>query len=386
MAKLDIPTIRDLYDGFIADYQERTGQKTPLLQAAFVRIFAWIQAGQVILAFRFGRWTYLQMFVSTCGEDALRLYGYRVGIDYKDGSASVATVTLNGVTATSIPSNTVFVSPATGYTYKTSATTSVLSGVANCVVTSDQTGERTILAIGDELSLASPQTGVPDSGLITDVTTEGADPEPIETYRRRVQMRYRMRAQGGSFEDYWLWATEVDGIDDALPYVIYGGITTVYPIGEGSGTDREPTTEKLEEVEASIRQSPDSTTYDRQPVQSELNVVAPLFTEFKVELTDVTLNAATAQNKADMKEAIINYLDSRRPELPALAYSAAGGTVSVLAISAEAQDVLSNASDPGTIGAITVSIGGTPVTSKHILSVGTLAALDSLYVNGALVS
>ena len=56
MAKLDTPSVRDLYDGFIADYQERTGQKTPLLQAAFVRILAWAEAGMVILAFRFGRW------------------------------------------------------------------------------------------------------------------------------------------------------------------------------------------------------------------------------------------------------------------------------------------------------------------------------------------
>jgi len=386
MAKLETPSVKDLYESFIADYQSRTGQKSPLLTSAFVRGFAWIEAGMVVLAYRFGRWVYLQMFISTCSEDALRLYGYRVGIDYKDGSASVATAQINGVTALSIPSGASFVSAASGLTYKTGSVTSVLNGVANCVITSNQSGESTIVNIGDLLTLSSPISGVPDESTVIDVTAEGADAEDIDTYRRRVQMRYRMRAQGGSFEDYWLWATEVDGINDALPYVIYGGTTTGFPIGEGSGLDREPTAEKLEEVEDSIRQSPESLTLDRQPVQSELNVTAPLFTAFKVELTGVTASSVTAQNNADIKAEIIAYLDGRRPEIPALNYSAAGGTVSVLSVSAEAQDVLTNSATPGTIGAIVVSADALAITSRYLLPVGTLAVLDELFVNGIQVS
>jgi len=245
---------------------QQKGQVSGLLRSAFVRTFGWVFAGLTILCYRYGRWIYLQMFISTCSSDALKLYGYRVGIDQKDGSASVATVQLTGVTALTIPALTTFVNSLTGITYKTQAATSVSSGIANCVVTCSVSGEAGILNIGDSLTIASPLVGVPDSGFITDVTTEGADPETLAAYRQRVQTRYRMKAQGGSFEDYWLWATEVDGIADAFPYVITGGKVTVYAVADGSGADREPTTEKLEEVEASIRQSPDSLVYDRQPV------------------------------------------------------------------------------------------------------------------------
>jgi len=384
MAKLEMPTVRDLYDSFITDYESRTGALTGLLRSAFVRSFGWVFAGLTVLCYRYGRWIYLQMFITTCSIDALRQYGYRVGIDQKDGSTSVVTLRLQGVSAITVAAGTSFVNPVTGLVYKTTVETPVLSGIADCIITSSVQGNIGILNIGDVLTLGSPRLGLPDSGTVTDVTTEGADAETDATYRQRVQARYRMKAQGGSFEDYWLWATEVDGIRDAFPYVINGGVVTVFAVADGSGADRLPTTEKLQEVEAAIRQSPDSLVYDRQPVQSHLNVLAPIFIPVTVAITGLTINALTAQNKADVKEAIINYLDSRRPQIPALNYPAVDATLSVLAMSAVASDIFTNADFPGTFDAIAVTVSGGAVTSKYVLPVGTLANLTLLTINGVI--
>jgi uncharacterized phage protein gp47/JayE len=387
MAKLDVPTVRDLYDSFVADYTSRTGQTTTLLRSAFVRVFGWVFAGLTVLCYRFGRWIYLQMFISTCSPDALRLYGYRVGLEQKDGSSSIATVTLTGVTtpALTVPANTTFVNPLTGYTYSCISGASVIDGIANCVVTSILTGENTILNVGDSLTLANAILGLPNSGIVTDVTAEGADAEPDEVYRQRVQTRYRMKAQGGAPGDYWLWSTEVEGIEDAFVYVINPGRTTIYAAAAGSGADRLATAEKLEEVEASCRQSPDSLVYDRHPVQARLNVLATPFVSVDVTITGLTLSANTAKNRADIKQAIVEYLDSRKPEIPALNYSLTDGTIAVSAISSVASSVL-NASDfTGVFDSIVVSVNGSPITSKYFLPTGTLANIGTLMINNSIV-
>jgi uncharacterized phage protein gp47/JayE len=284
MAKQNTPSVRDLYDTFIADYEQRTGQQTPLLARAFVRAFAWPVAGVVVLVYRYGQWVYRQMFIATCDVTALRLFGFRAGVDFKDGSATTLKIQLEGVTAPTISAGTLFVSES-GVTYKTTDV-SVTSGTTNvCIATSTTSGSATVPAIGATMTLVNPLLNVPDSGTVSEVTTEGDEPETLEQYRARVQARYRLQPQGGAPADYFLWATEVDGIVDAYVYVVEPGITTVYPVGDGSGTDRNPSTADLNTVETYLRQSPDSSVFDRHPVQATLNVTAPGNNDYSVDIS-----------------------------------------------------------------------------------------------------
>lgn len=385
MAKLETPSVRDLYDTFIADYEARTGQQQPLLKAAFVRKLAWPIAGIVVLCYRFGLWGYFQMFIETCDFDALRLYGYRVGVDYKDGSSTIAQVTLTAVTAANIPTGTVFSSPL-GKTYRTTDITPVVSNTAVCVITATSSGSASLVQIGDTMTLANPLNGVPDSGLITDVTVEGEEPETTEEYRARVQARYRLAPQGGAPADYFLWSVEVDGIVDALVYLINPGTVIVYPVETGSGLAREPSTVKLQEVEASIRRSPDSDVDDRHPIQSDLSVIAPSFKSYNVAITGLGTFANTSQNRTDIRAAIVQYFDSRKPEIPALNYSAAGATISEAELGAAAVDVLNNSQSPGTFTDLQAETGAAPIAGTSILGTGELAVLGTLTINGTVVS
>jgi len=385
MAKLEVPSVRDLYEAFIADYESRTGQKTPLLQIAFIRMLAWPFSGLTVLCYRYGQWIYFQQFLATCSLDALKIHGARVGLTIKDGSNTIAEVTLSGVTATDIPTGTVFVSP-TSRTFKTTALTPVVDGLAVCVITSFQTGEITAVNIDDTMTLAAPLNGVPDEGLITTVTTEGADPEPTETFRARVQLRYRVQPQGGAAADYFIWGTEVDGVLDIFPYVIAPGLTSIYVVEAGSGDEREPSPTKLAEVEAYLRQSPDSAVYDRHPVQAILTVLAPIFTDYDVAITSLDASANTTQNRNDIKAAIVNHLDSRRPEIPALDYPASEASIGPAELSARTSDVLRASQNPGTFLDLVVSIGGSPISGKSLLDVGGLANLGTLTINGTVVT
>lgn len=387
MAKLDVPSVRGLYDAFIEDYLGRTGQTTPLLQSAFIRLIAWPHAGITVLTYRFGQWVYFQMFLETCSFEALSLYGERVDITYKTGTNCVANNTLSGIggTVTQIDAGTLFVDEV-GSTYKTTSDSPVNGGTAVCAVTCTQAGDAYNVNVGDTLLLANPISDVPDTGVITSVPIEGADPETQEDYRSRVQARYRNRAQGGAPYDYFLWATEVDDIGDAFPYVIKPGITTVYVSTDDSQADRAPDGEQLGQVESSIRQSPDSSVYDRHPIQAELNVLSVLFKEYEVAITGLDPYANTNANRAAVKAALIDYFDSRKPQIPALGYSAEGATVSDSGATLEAMEVIVNSQTPGTFEDLSISVSAVPITSgKDLLPVGTLANMFSLTINGSAV-
>lgn len=384
MAKQEVPSVRELHDAFIADYEARTGQKTPLLKSAFVRILAWAFSGLTVLLYRQGQWVYLQMFVDTCEFGALQKYGARVGIVYKDGSSTEAEVTLAGVSAGGVPTGTVFLDQ-NGKTYRTLSATSVVSGTAVCAVTAFESGTGFDLGVGDVVTLGSALVGVPDSGTVTAVNVEGENPETEEEYRARVQARYRLSPQGGAPADYFLWGTGVDGIVDIFVYLIQPGTVDIYAVETGSGAERAPSTVKLAEVEDAMRQSPDSAVYDRHPVQSILNVRAPSFITYDIDITGLDASANTNQNRADIKSALISYLDSRRPEIPSLNYSVSEAIVSEAEMAARVSDTLNASNNPGVFDTVDVSIGGTPVVNRDLLWVGELANLGALTINGVSV-
>lgn len=384
MAKLDTPSVRGLYDAFIADYENRTGQRTTLLKSAFIRLLAWPFAGLTVLNYRHGNWIYFQMFIATCDEEALRMYGERVDITIGTGAYAQGTVQLTSVTALSIPAGAQFISP-DGNVFQSSTDSDVVDGVANVAVKAQDTGSNYELNIGDEMLLSSPISGVPDTGYVTNVSVEGEDDEALEAYRLRVQNRYRRQPQGGSPHDYYLWATEVDAIVDAYPYVFDAGVVHVYPVEEGSGYERVPSSTKILEVIDHITRSPDSDVDDRQPVQSTLIVTAPNVRYYDVTITGLTNSANTAENRADMKDSIINYLDSKKPNIPALDYTEADATVSNAAVSAAAMEVLDASSNSGAFSTIDVKVNGVSTGGKNILPTGTIAVLGTLRINGTIV-
>lgn len=379
-----VPSVTDLYNAFVDDYVSRTGAKTPLLRRAVVRMLAWPFAGLTVLAYRYGQFVYFEMFLETCSFDALKKYGYRVGVDWQDGTQSVALVTLTGVSALSIPAGTTFVAP-NGTVFRTESSTPVSGGVAICAVVSTSTGAFTNVNVGDEMTCAITLAGIPTFGIVSAVSEEGEDPESVEDYRVRVRSRYRLQPQGGAFADYWIWTTGVDGIVDALIYIIQPGIVNVYPIANGSGSERLPSSTKIAEVESEIRSSPGSTLRDRHPVQSQLNVAAPTEAAFTVRVSGLVASANNAENRATMRAAIIEYMDSRRPQIPAIGYTAAGGTVTTAEVTSAVIDTLVNATNSGTFASVVVEYGGSSIGDRKVLGVGQLAKLSALYVNGSLV-
>lgn len=399
METIKIPTIQELYDMIIDDYKARTSQEPPLLRRAVIKFMAWAFAGVVILLWRYGAWQYLQVFVDTASLDALKKWGDLRNIEYNDGQTAILTITLEGVTASTILNGTIWKSLDNGLTYQAITDTPVVGGVAVVSVQATVEGSSGNLDIGSTLNLTNPLTGIPDTAEVTSISQSGEEAEDIETYRTKVIVAYKRPPQGGSASDYFLWVTEVEGIEDCLVYVITAGQVDLYPIKTGSGTDRTPTgsisinpfptwTNGIEDtvtgsgqklaIYNSIQKTSDSTIQNRRPIQVPVTINDPEYVEFGVEI--IGLDPTSAELRAGIKGAIQAELDSKRPHIPALNYSQTRARINQTKISAVVQETIEAYGGGGFTSLDLFYESGT--VSEYTLGVGELSVLSSLIING----
>jgi len=400
MQPFDTPTVQNIYDTIIADYESRTGETVPLLKKAAIKFLAFAFAGVVVLLWRYGAWQYLQIFVQTADLDALKLWGAQVGIDYQVGDTAVLTGSVTGATASIITTEASYLSPDNGIVYKVQANAPVSGGNATITVAALQTGSIGNLDNGSIINLTNPLTGVPETATIASTVTIGSDDESTKAYRARVLAAYSNPPQGGSASDYFQWSTEVTEIVDAYVYVITPGQVRVYPVKDGSGTDRVPGgsvspnpfpeyvggleqpitgTGLLFEVAESIN-SDGNGVQNRRPMTAAVELLDPPTALFTVNILGLTPTPSTDLKNA-IKDALIAFLDTKRPEIPSLGYSLAGATISQIELATVVQNLLA-AQDGGSFTSLELVYLTNPETSV-VLPIGNLAILDVLNINGS---
>ena len=397
------PTVNNLYDTLIGEYQTRTGQNPPLLQRAAIKAIAWGFSGIVILLWRFGSWQYLQVFVSTAGLDSLKKWGSLIGLDYDEGTTAVLKIHLTGITAIKITQGTVWKSLDNGLTYTSDADAAVVTGEADVIVTASETGEIGNLANGSILDITNPLTGIPDTAEVTDTITIGTEPQDVEEYRAEVQLRYRRRPQGGAAIDYFNWCTEGDGVIDALPYVFDPGQVDVYLVGSGTGDGREVAgslytnpfpiyvsgvamplsgTGLMLDTASLINKSLDSSYDDRRPVGTSVLLQNVDFQDYAIEI--IGLSPSTTEINLAIKETLTSIFDGKRPELPALGYTEVNATIQQTEMSAIVYETLQDFGG-GSFTSLEITKVATGVVVTDILAIHTLANFSLLTINGSSV-
>jgi len=402
MSTIKTPTTQELYDMIINDYKTRTSQEPPLLRRAVIKFLAWGFSGVVVLLWKFGAWQYLQVFIETAELEALMKWGSLRNVEYNYGQTAEIQLTLIGVTAEKVLAGTIFKSPDNGLTYKSSVDSSVIEGVSVVSVTADTEGTIGNLTIGSILNITNPITGIPENGEVTSIITTGEEPEDINVYRTRVIFAYKRPPQGGSASDYYLWATEVEGIDDCLVYVFTPGEVTLYPIATGSGLNRTASGsldinpfpnykngialpqvgsgQKLA-IYNSIEKSADSLIQNRRPIQVPVVISDPVYINFNIVISGLTPN--TSEINAGIKSALIEHLDTRKPQVPALGYTLTDARVNQIKLASVVQETI-EAYGGGSFTSLVLK-RETTSTSQYTLQMGQLAVLNSLEINGATI-
>lgn len=232
------PTVADINDAIISNIETQIGDTIPILPVAFVRVLAKVLAGVIILLYKYGNFTFLNLFVSTASFQATTVNGTIVTpliewgrlVGAGDPVPAVAaeltaTITVTNQTGDPIPIGTQLVYDPTGVVYLMTA--AVLRDAATKVITieaaSDPAGGGGLGTIGnlEDGSLVSFANPIPDvvrDAVIASTVTSGEDAEPEAQYRQRVQDRFQKRPQGGALVDHEIWGEEAAGIINVYPY------------------------------------------------------------------------------------------------------------------------------------------------------------------------
>lgn len=400
MANFTTKSIKEIYDGFISSYtvlRNKYNDNSPLLNKSFVKSIGYAMASVAGLVWKLLIWAYKQVFPQTCELPSLKLWGNLVGVDYKYGVAANLTITLTEVTAQFLQTGTVYKDLNSGLIFKTISQAGAVDGTITATVVCSTSGTVGNISVGTVLNIANPYDGIPQTATVTAIAIQGTEDEEVETYRKRVLFKFRNKAQGGSAIDYYLWATEVPGIIDVLPYIISDGIISLYLVGDGSGLDRNPTgsltpnpfpkwndgqfaeftgSGQMLAVAKSIEGTQDG-IHDRRPINARVQLLKPEFVGFAVEIQGIT----STEYNIKIKEVLIQKLDSKRPNLVVLNYPASNAKINKLQLSGEVNSVIGDE----TYTSFVLKNSQGEQIDEAVLGIGSLAYLSSLKINNTIV-
>lgn len=401
MANFETKTIKEIAEGVIAKYKalrQKYNDTTPLLEKAAVRSLSWAFAGSLGSVWQSLVWVYKQCFPQYCDLPVLKLWGGLVDVNYIEGQPAQIELTLYDVTAASLTTGTVYKDLSTGYIYKTT-TQGNINNSGNIVVYAQCTTSGTAgnLPVDTELVIANPLDGIPQKATITAIIVEGTEDEQVETYRKRVLIRYKSKAQGGSALDYYNWAMEVPGVVDVLPYVLSEGLVSLYIVGTGSGNQRDITgsltpnpfpvwvngnfTElsgsgMMLAVAKSIEGSEDG-VHDRRPMCATVQILQPIYTAYSIAITGLS----TRDYDTQIKNALIAALDEKRPHIRVLNYKQNAAKINKLALSALVSEIIGD----GTFTDFSLKNAAGTEINEESLGIGCLAYMRALTINGSTI-
>jgi len=312
------PTTAQLYENFINVYKSKTGVDS-VPKVSIIRALAYATAAIGILLFRFGKWSYDQIFIQTASINQVEQIGLQLGVFRKQGVKSILSADVQGAT--------VMINKGTRYqynnvVYETTANFTPIDGNVVIQVQAGEYGASYNIDAGNNINLVSPVEGVPAQAKITGTTQSGQDEESDEDYYQRVLAKIQQQPQGGADYDYFSWATEAEGIIDIYLIRTEAGVLRVYPIAEGSGESRIPTQSQKDRVNDLIIKSDGSLYDDRKPNTEAFSVEDIVNQNF-----DIFIYGFGTDRPQDLKNsiqnALTNYFDTKRASNPSLNKSGA---------------------------------------------------------------
>lgn len=331
---IDIPKIKDLYDGVLADLEASVDITIPLFGKVFLRGLAAVQAAKLKTLYLVAAILQRNIFPDTAQPEnvggTLERFG-RVKLGRNPFSAVPGeyTVSLTGTTGGIVPEGQVFKSDDDslnpGFLFILDEEYEMPGSSGSITLRALTPGTESKLEVGNKLTATSPIAEVDSQVTVTVEAVAPSAEEGIEDYRTKVLNSFRIEAQGGASADYRLWSQDAQGVKNTYIFAKSGEVNAVNVYVEATvedSTDEHgtPTPTILTEVEEVIERSPDTTLplldRGRRPTNVIVNVlpVEPLSVEIQI-LGYVGLNATIESLILSSIEELIN---SIRPYVAAI--------------------------------------------------------------------
>lgn len=284
-----------------------------VLRKSVLKVLAAVIGGAIYMLSLLAKNIWKNRFVSTCDVSALDGFGVEYGLPHKAATYARGRVSValsSGSSSATIPADTFFVDPVTNKEYRTITPVTITASALTVMVIAAEPGSASNLDVGAELSFrdAAP-TGLEDGvtvaagGLIggysVDVVVDGELylwGESAEEYRARLLNRIQNQPQGGSDNDYKIWAEHFDFVSNAfvIPNQPVANAVCVV-LANFNSQSIALTTAQVNEVSTYINAP------DRRCITADVRV-------FSATPVIFTVNARVAPFTADVKESVTNAL------------------------------------------------------------------------------
>jgi len=353
------PAAIELFNTFLAKFESKINQDSPLNDKAFLRIESKNQAITAVLLQKEVIKAQKENLAITASREGLISIGSEYDLPIKDAVSTVLNATLPATSGSGaqVPAGTNFTGDNNGILYFNGDIATEVAGVITLQLTSRTAGVIGNLPDADTLTISRQIPAVELTATITSTETTGADEEETEVYRQRVLDIIRAPGGGGNSADFRNWAQEQEGVTRAFPYsgvafddpLFPGGSPpdrTVYVEADTSiDIDGIAPTSLLDDTKDTIITDPD-TNQHRQPLgltNDTLFVVSIRRTDIFTEIRNATfLTGTESQVKADIDTALTNYYLSLQPFVEGLDIDEdRNDLITDLTVSRTVQDILS---------------------------------------------
>jgi phage-related baseplate assembly protein len=216
----EIPKTSQLFEQYLAIFEGKINQTSPLNEKAFLRALSQILAMSGTQFNKLGAERILQNLIKTASGSDLDRLGSEPGLDITRIPAEAAqlTATIPGTDEVTIPVTIDFVGVGNGVRYNLDAAATVIGGIATLQLTAQDLGIIGNLNLGDTLIIGTQVAGVETIATVTVITNIGAEEETDDNYRERIATKAAGATGGGNAQDYKIWAEEVAGVAEAYPF------------------------------------------------------------------------------------------------------------------------------------------------------------------------
>lgn len=275
------PSLQDLLDQITADIDSRLDGTDAKLRRSVLNVIANVEAGVAHGLYGYIGFLSLQIFPDTAQVEYLNRWGVIWGVERLQAVAATGQVDFTGTNGTVIPLGTEL-QRSDLQTYLTTEAVTISGGVATADVEAETPGLIGNTAQDSVFNFTSPIAGVDSECEVhTGGLIGGIDIEDDDSYLVRILEKIQQPPQGGSAQDYVIWAKEVAGVTDVwvVPLADGPGTVTVYFMMYDSYSDGIPESGDVDNVQDHIDEV--------KPVTAIVTVAAPtpVPLDFEIDLT-----------------------------------------------------------------------------------------------------
>lgn len=363
---MNIPTIQQIYQQIIQDYENRLGVTFPTWGRNFIKVHAMVNAMIFYAIYLKNAFVYRNMLPDTADSTANGGTLERFGMIMLNrlpfrATQSQYSVLGTGAIGSTIPAGRTFTTQRNNVIYTIDVPFVFTSVPTPFVIRSLTAGTETRLFPGDVITIVSPVTGVTGTFVVQAEVTEPTDAEPLDSYRAKILQAYRYRSRGGAAADYRFWAGQVVGVRNSYPYTGVP-LPNVNLYIESETGDGVPSPALLTATETHVNQFRPMGIYVHYLPVVPVLVAITVQGAQSITTTDQTLIYSAMEQYLREKRPFIESTDTNRHDV-----------VNLNEIIATIQDVKPNVS----LGNITVTFNGSQMAS-YMVNNGEIPKLDTI--------